>query len=83
MSAARCSKMLQTIGYVFSPLREVDDAACLMEAAALIPPAAPNRATRLVAYLRSKLNTLMVNPRRAHGALHQDAWWGCRRCALR
>ena len=54
--------MLQTIGYVFSPLREVDGAACLMEAAALNPPAAPNRATRLVAYLRSKLNTLMVNP---------------------
>ena len=54
--------MLQSIGFAFSPLREVDDAACLMEAAALIPPAVPNRAKRLVDYLRSKLRTLAVNP---------------------
>ena len=46
---------LQTIGATFYPLRDADDAACLMEAAARAPAATPRRAERIVEFLASSL----------------------------
>ena len=53
--------MLQSIGFYFSPLRDADDVASLMEAGSLIPPSTPSRAERIVTYLKTKVRSLVVN----------------------
>ena len=53
--------MLQSVGFYFSPLRDADDVASLMEAGSLIPPSTPSRAERIVTYLKTKVRSLVVN----------------------
>ena len=56
MAEARRS-MLQSVGFYFSPLRDADDVASLMEAGSLIQ----SRAERIVTYLKTKVRSLVVN----------------------
>lgn len=55
------SLLLQKIGAAFFPLQDMDDAACLMEAAARVPPEAPDRHTRHWNYMTSKATTVVEN----------------------
>ena len=53
--------LLQKIGAAFFPLQDMDDAACLMEAAARVPPEAPDRHSRIWYYITSKATTVAAN----------------------
>ena len=56
------SAVLQSIGLAFSPLRDADDAACLMEAAARVPEQTPHRTRRIIAYMAEKLKSITATP---------------------
>ena len=55
---APMSQLLQSIGFVFYPLRDADDAANLIDAAARVPVATPRRATRMIDYMVNRCVTL-------------------------
>ena len=56
------SAVLQSIGLAFSPLRDADDAACLMEAAARVPEQTPHRTRRIIVYMAEKLKSSWGSP---------------------
>ena len=48
------SQLLQSIGFVFYPFRDADDAAYLIDATARVPVSTPARATRMIEYMASR-----------------------------
>ena len=55
------SDRLRATGYLFYPLRDMDDGADLMEAASLVPPAAPRRADRIIEILYLAGRSIVLN----------------------